>query len=144
VQVGGHGQLQGLDTHWEMWSMVQGGMTPMEALRCGTLYGAKYLGLDGDLGSLEEGKLADLVVIEKGSDPTKDVRHSERVHYVVANGRLFDARSMDELTRKGRVKRKPFFWENSKSGISALPTAFVGCEGCGIPGAGGWIKAAGN
>ena len=142
VQAGGHGQLQGMDTHWEMWAMVQGGMTPMEALRCGTLFGAKYVGLDGDLGSLEAGKLADLIVIEKGSDPTKDIRHSERVHYVVANGRLFDARTMDELTKKGRLKRKPFYWENLKSGISALPAGFVGCEGCGIPGAGGWMRGA--
>ena len=144
VQAGGHGQLQGMDTHWEMWSMVQGGMTPMEALRCGTLFGAKYVGLDGDIGSLEPGKLADLIVIEKGSDPTKDIRHSERVHYVVANGRIFDARTMDELTKKGRTTRKPFFWENLKGGISALPTGFVGCEGCGIPGAGGWMRGMEN
>ena len=144
VQAGGHGQLQGLDTHWEMWAMVQGGMTPMEALRCGTLFGPKYVGLDGDLGSLEAGKLADLIVIEKGSDPTKDIRHSERVHYVVANGRLFDARTMDALPRKGRVKRKPFYWESLQSGISALPAGYSGCAGCGIPGAGGWMREFNN
>ncbi len=139
VQAGGHGQLQGLDTHWEMWSMVQGGMTPIEALRCGTLFGAKYIGLDGDIGSLESGKLADLVVIEKGFDPTKDIRHSEHVQYVIANGRVFDAKTMDELTRKGRIKRKPFFWESSPGGISALPAVTGGCIGCGVPGAVGWL-----
>lgn len=139
VQAGGHGQLNGLNTHWEMWSMVQGGMTPIEALRCGTLFGAKYVGLDGDIGSLETGKLADLIVIEKGSDPTKNIRHSERIQYVVANGRLFDAKTMDELTKKGRKKRQPFYWERSNAGIGTLPTPSIGCEACGIPGLGGWM-----
>ena len=139
VQAGGHGQLNGLNTHWEMWSMVQGGMKPMEALRCGTLFGAKYLGLDGDIGSLKAGKLADLVVIGKGSDPTKNIRHSENIQYVIANGRLFDARTMDELTKKGRRKRAPFYWERANSGIGILPAVSIGCEACGIPGLGGWM-----
>lgn len=139
VQAGGHGQLNGLNTHWEMWAMVQGGMTPMEALRCGTLFGARYVGLDGDIGSLETGKLADLIVIEKGSDPTKNIRQSERIQYVVANGRLFDAKTMDELTKKGRKKRQPFYWERSNAGIGTLPMPSIGCAGCGIPGLGGWM-----
>ena len=139
VQAGGHGQLNGLDTHWEMWAMVQGGMTPLEALRCGTLYGAKYVGLEGDIGSLKAGKLADLIVMEKGRDPIKNIRQSENIQYVIANGRLFDAKTMDELKKKSRIKRQPFYWERANSGIGILPTVTIGCEACGIPGLGGWM-----
>lgn len=139
VQAGGHGQLNGLNTHWEMWAMVQGGMNPMEALRCGTLFGAKYLGLDRDIGSLETGNLADVIVFEKGSDPTRNIRQSEHIQYVVANGRLFDAKTMDELTKKSRRNRQPFYWQRANSGIGILPTVNIGCEACGIPGLGGWM-----
>jgi len=139
VQAGGHGQLNGLDTHWEMWAMVQGGMTPLEALRCGTLYGAKYVGLEGDIGSLKAGKLADLIVMEKGRDPIKNIRQSENIQYVIANGRLFDAKTMDELKKKSRIKRQPFYWERANSGIGILPSVNIGCEACGIPGLGGWM-----
>jgi imidazolonepropionase-like amidohydrolase len=95
VQVGGHGQLQGLGTHWEMWSLAQGGMTPHEVLRAGTIAGAKYLGLDRDLGSIEPGKLADLIVLERS--PLENIRNTEALRYVMLNGRLFDANTLAEL-----------------------------------------------
>ena len=63
IQVGGHGQLQGLGTVWEMWMLTQGGMTPWQALRAGTIDGADYIGYSQDLGSLEAGKRADLVIV---------------------------------------------------------------------------------
>ena len=134
VQAGGHGQLSGICTHWEMWSFVQGGMTPMQALRCGTLNGAKYLGLDQDLGSLEVGKLADLIVIEKGYDPTVEVRDSERIHYVVANGQPFDARRMNELGSSS--PRNKFFWEHD--GHAGISTGLPQIPGCGCQRPGGW------
>lgn len=108
VQVGAHGQREGLAVHWEMWMMVQGGMTPHQALRVGTKLGAEYLGLDGDVGSIDIDKLADLAIIE--GDPTKDIRLSEKVKYVVQNGRLYDAATMNQLHPE-KVERKPFFWE---------------------------------
>lgn len=95
VNMGGHGQLPGLAQHWELWMFVQGGMTPHEALRAGTLSPARTLGLDADLGSLEVGKLADLVVLDE--DPLQDIRRSEGVRMVMLNGRLFDADTMDQL-----------------------------------------------
>lgn len=84
VNLGGHGQMQGLGPHWELWAFVQGGMTPLQALRVGTLFPAQTLGLDGDLGSIETGKLADFVVLEK--NPLEDIHNSETVSLVVKNG----------------------------------------------------------
>jgi imidazolonepropionase-like amidohydrolase/Tol biopolymer transport system component len=109
VQLGAHGQLQGLGAHWELWMLGQGGMTPMEALRAATLHGAEYLGLDGDLGSLEAGKLADLIVLDR--NPLENLRNSEAVRYVMVNGRLYDAMSLAEIGNHPR-ERARFFWEN--------------------------------
>jgi Tol biopolymer transport system component/imidazolonepropionase-like amidohydrolase len=108
AQLGAHGQMQGLGAHWELWSLVQGGMTPMEAIRCATLYGAQYIGLDHDLGSIETGKLADLIVLNK--NPLDDIRNSEAIRYVMVNGRLFDAATMNEVGNYVR-DRQPFYWE---------------------------------
>ena len=107
VQLGAHGQLQGLAPHWELWMFVQGGMTPHEALRAATLDGARYIGLDDDLGSIETGKLADLAVID--GDVLSDIRQSENVRYTMINGRLFEAATMKEVGAE--EKRGKFFWE---------------------------------
>lgn len=139
VQAGGHGQLNGICTHWELWSFVQGGMTPMQSLKCGTINGAKYLGLDGDIGSLEVGKLADLVVIEEGFDPTENIRDSERIQYVVANGRIFEANRMNELGCP--EPRRPFYWQ--ESGYGGSSTRLQTMMGCGCERHGGamsWLR----
>jgi imidazolonepropionase-like amidohydrolase/Tol biopolymer transport system component len=108
VQLGAHGQLQGLGAHWELWMLAQGGMTPLEALRCATIAGARYLGLDKDLASLEKGKLADLVVLDR--NPLDDIRHSDSVRLVMLNGRLYDASTLDEIAPRERT-RPPFPWQ---------------------------------
>ncbi|MEO1526218.1 MAG: amidohydrolase family protein [Planctomycetota bacterium] len=127
VQAGGHGQLAGLCTHWEMWSFVQGGMEPLQALECGTLHGAKYIGLDNDLGSIEVGKLADILVLRGGADPVKRIRDTEKIQYVVANGEVFEA---DRMNRLGdNAPRAPFYWENG-NGMSIVTTLSegIGCS----------------
>ncbi|UCC25857.1 MAG: PD40 domain-containing protein [Gemmatimonadales bacterium] len=108
VQIGAHGQLQGLAAHWEIWMLEQGGMTPHEALRSATLHGARFLGLDGDIGSIEAGKLADLVVID--GNPLVDLRTSEKVTHVMVGGRLFDTSTMNEIGGRER-ERRPFWWQ---------------------------------
>ena len=111
VQLGAHGQLQGLGAHWELWMFQQGGMTPMEALRAGTIDGARYLGMDTEIGSIEKGKLADLVVLDR--NPLEDIRNSESVNLVVLNGRVLDAKTLHETGDKGR-QRLPFWWERKQ------------------------------
>ena len=139
VQAGGHGQLNGICTHWEMWSFVQGGMTPRQELRCGTLNGARYLGLDRDLGSLEEGKLADLLVIEAECDPTRDIRHSERIDLVIANGRVFDARRMNAWGEP--APRGAFYWQREGQGLSQRPPHSPGCACQRVGRGGSWRSA---
>ncbi|MCI0490027.1 MAG: amidohydrolase family protein, partial [Blastocatellia bacterium] len=103
-----HGQLQGLGAHWELWMLEQGGLSAMEAIRCGTLYGAQYLGLDKDIGSIEAGKLADLMVMDK--NPLESIRNTETIRYVMINGVLYDTANMDEVYPERREREK-FFWE---------------------------------
>jgi imidazolonepropionase-like amidohydrolase/Tol biopolymer transport system component len=95
VNLGAHGQLQGLGAHWEMWAFTHGGMTPHEALRVATLNGATYLGMEADLGSIEEGKLADLVVLDE--NPLERIENSDSVVYTMINGFLYDGDTMDRV-----------------------------------------------
>ncbi len=124
VNLGAHGQREGLAAHWELWMFVQGGMSPHEALRAGTLNGAAYLGLDADLGSIEVGKLADLAII--AGDPLADIRVSKQVAFTVVNGRIFDASTMAEVGNHPR-DANPMWWVLDAAlqpeGALALPSA---------------------
>ncbi len=97
VNLGAHGQMQGLGPHWEMWAFVQGGMTPLEAIRVATRNPAETLGLDRDLGSLESGKLADFVVLD--GNPLERIENSETVSLVVKNGRAFRPDDLKRVLR---------------------------------------------
>ncbi|HEX8064528.1 MAG TPA: amidohydrolase family protein [Allosphingosinicella sp.] len=108
VSIGAHGQQAGLGPHWELWSFVRGGWSPIEALRAGTIAAATSLGYARDVGSIEAGKLADLVVLD--ADPTVDIRNSDKVHRVMLGGRLYDPATMNEVITGTRV-RTPYWWE---------------------------------
>ena len=108
IMLGAHGQREGLAAHWEMWMFEQGGMSPHRALIAGTINGARYIGMEADLGSLEAGKLADLIVLEE--NPLENLRSSELVRYVMVGGRLFDALSMNEIAGE-KLQRKPFWFQ---------------------------------
>ena len=108
VNLGAHGQLQGLGAHWELWMLTQGGMSPMQAIRCATINGASYLGMDKEIGSLENGKLADLVVLN--DNPLDDIHNSQKIKYVMVNGRLYDADSMNEIGNREKPRLR-FWWQ---------------------------------
>ena len=116
VQMGAHGQREGLAAHWEIWMMVQGGATPHQALRAATLNGAWYLGLDKDIGSIEPGKLADLAVLD--ANPLEDIRNSEKVGLVVLNGRVYDAATLDQRGNHPK-KREPFYWQRERPAFAS-------------------------
>jgi imidazolonepropionase-like amidohydrolase/Tol biopolymer transport system component len=111
VLLGAHGQVQGLAAHWELWMLEQGGMNAMEALRAATIDGARYLGLEGDIGSIEKGKLADLVVL--AGNPLEDIRQSESIELVMLNGRLYEAKTLNEIGNHPRPRR-PFWFEDAR------------------------------
>lgn len=115
VMIGAHGQREGLASHWEMWIMAQGGFTPFEAIRGATIDGAIHLGMNEDIGSIEVGKLADMVLID--GDVLSDIRLSEFVSHTVINGRVFESATMNEVgDYKGVMKpRDDFFFENNNT-----------------------------
>ena len=119
ISIGAHGQQAGIGPHWELWSFVRGGMTPVEALRAGTIVPAKSLGMAKDIGSLEVGKLADLVVLD--ADPSADIRNSEKVAKVMLGGRLYDSTTMNEEVT-GTAKRRPYFWQSGATAASTGTT----------------------
>lgn len=117
INLGAHGQIQGIGAHWELWMLQQGGMTNLEALRCATINGAISLGMDEQIGSLKAGKLADLIILDK--NPLEDIRNSEFVKYTMVNGRLYDSATMNEVGNYDR-KRTKFYFEMPGSG-NAFP-----------------------
>jgi hypothetical protein len=107
--LGSHGELQGLGTHWELWMMASGGMKPHDALRLATITGAESIGLSKDLGSLEVGKLADLIVLDR--NPLVDLANTTSLRYVMKNGRMYEASSLDEVWPRQRKLSTQWWWK---------------------------------
>lgn len=95
VGVGSHGELQGLGYHWELQMLEMSGMRPAEILRAATLDGARIIGVEQDLGSIEPGKLADLLVLDE--NPLLSVRNAGSIKYVMQNGVLYDGETLSRL-----------------------------------------------
>jgi imidazolonepropionase-like amidohydrolase len=110
IGVGSHGQLQGLGYHWEMWMLASGGMTPIEVLRCATSNGAKIVGRPEDLGSIEAGKLADLVIFDK--NPLEDIHNTNTIRWVMKNGELFEGDTLDQVWPDKKKLEPLWFWNN--------------------------------
>ena len=115
VSIGAHGQQPGIAAHWELWSFVRGGMSPLQALQTGTIVPARSLGMAKDIGSLEAGKLADLIVLD--ANPLDDIRNSEKVAQVMLGGRLYDAATLNQVAPVA-AKRPAYWWGSAKGGES--------------------------
>ncbi|GAB3344438.1 amidohydrolase family protein [Marilutibacter aestuarii] len=136
IQVGGHGQLQGLSPNWEIWMLTQGGFSNFEALRAATFDGADLLGLASQIGSLEAGKQADLVVLD--SNPLENIRSTIETRYVMVDGRLFDVDAdMAEIGNRGEASPE-FYWQRHRDGqtfgLEFGPTSICHCPKGHAPG----------
>jgi Tol biopolymer transport system component len=108
VGVGSHGQLQGLGYHWEMWMLGSGGMTPLEVLRCATVNGSHIVGRPQEIGTIEPGKLADLIILDK--NPLDDLHNTNSVHWVMKNGELFEGDTLNQVWPEQKKLEPLFFW----------------------------------
>jgi len=113
VGLGGHGQLDGLGDHWELWAMAAGGMSNHDVLRVATIHGANAIGMEQDLGSLEPGKLADLIVLD--ANPLEDIHNTNTVRYVMKNGRLYEGETLAEVWPRQRTLPKMWWWGTEPS-----------------------------
>ncbi len=111
VCIGSHGEMQGIGYHWEMWALASGGWQPQEVLRAATLHGAEAIGYAQDLGSLETGKLADLVVLS--ADPLKDIHNTSAIRYVMKNGELYEGDTLDRTWPEKKPLPRLWWWEKT-------------------------------
>jgi len=116
VGVGSHGQLQGLGYHWEMWNIASGGATPMQVLRAATIHGADAIGHGKDLGSIEVGKLADLVVLD--ANPLENIRNTNTVRMVMKNGRLYDANTLSEVWPRQKSMARQWWMQDDTAPVA--------------------------
>jgi hypothetical protein len=107
VQLGAHGQQPGLDAHWEMELFSQGGFSPMEVIQVATINGARHAGLDRELGSIEVGKLADLVVMSQ--NPLVAIRNARSITHVVQNGVVYDGNDLARIYPNPAPAKRMYF-----------------------------------
>jgi Tol biopolymer transport system component/imidazolonepropionase-like amidohydrolase len=97
--IGSHGEIDGIGVHTEIW-MNAAAMSPMLALEVASKHGAYFLGADQDIGSLEVGKLADLLVLNR--NPLENIRNTLDMAYVMKGGRLYDDDTLNEIWPESR------------------------------------------
>lgn len=114
--IGSHGQLQGLGYHWELWAIQSGGLSEHDALRVATTIGADAIGLASEVGTIEPGKLADLVVLAR--DPLEDIRNTNSLVYVMKNGRLYEADTLNEVWPRQRELPRQWWAETEPDGVA--------------------------
>jgi Tol biopolymer transport system component len=120
VGLGGHGQRQGIQCHWELWAIASGGMSNQDVLKVGTIFGAEAIGMAKDLGTLEKGKLADLVVLDR--NPLENIRNTNSVRMVMKNGELYDADTLDQVWPQQKKLPRQYWWDLEPTLRKTAPT----------------------
>jgi len=100
-----------------MWAMASGGMSPHDVLKVATINGAEAIGMDKDIGSLEAGKLADLVVLDK--NPLDDIRNTNSISQVMKNGRLYDGNTLNEVYPRAKPLAVQHWANVGPAGVNA-------------------------
>jgi imidazolonepropionase-like amidohydrolase len=96
--------MPGFSLHDELANFVEAGFTPMEALQTATSNPAKFLGIEASFGSVEPGKIADLVLLS--ANPLEDIRNTQKINIVIAGGRLFDRAALGQILMKVEAAAK--------------------------------------
>jgi Tol biopolymer transport system component len=122
VGVGSHGEMQGIGYHWELWMLASGGMTPLEVIRCATVSSSKIIGRSAELGSIEAGKLADLVIMDK--NPLDDIHNTNSIHWVMKNGELYEGDSLNQVWPDQKKLEPLWFWNNYDVPKSGDPLSY--------------------
>ena len=89
--------------------LASGGMRPLEVLRCATLNGSRIVGRPEDLGSIEAGKLADLVILDKS--PLDDIHNTNTIRWVMKNGELFEGDTLNQVYPELKKLEPLYFWD---------------------------------
>jgi hypothetical protein len=97
--------VPGFSLHDELVLLVKAGLTPAEALRAATLDTVEFLGLQKSLGTVETGKLADLVLLD--GNPLEDIRNTQKISGVLMQGNYFDRQALDSLLHKVESQAAP-------------------------------------
>jgi imidazolonepropionase-like amidohydrolase len=105
--IGSHGEDYNLGSQHQIWSYATA-LSPLEALNAASEGGAHFLGLDHELGTIRQGKLADLVLLD--GNPLEDIRNTERIDFVMKNGVLYVGDTLDEV-RPNRTPYGPVQWD---------------------------------
>jgi len=109
IGLGSHGEVQGIGAQWEMWMMASGGLEPHAVLKAATIDGADSIGFAKELGSLEAGKLADLLVLD--ANPLDDIKNTAKIAHVMKNGRLYDAATLNETYPRQKALDPQWWWK---------------------------------
>lgn len=101
TDVGGAFLIPGFSLHDELAELVKAGFTPMEALQAATIDAARFRGQEKEQGSIQKGKLADLVLLD--ADPLANISNTRKIEAVVINGRLLDRTALDKMLAESKT-----------------------------------------